>query len=289
MAEQQYLQIDLSQWQQVGEGGNGKTYINSTRPDVILKVNSARLSTLEAVRKEYEVSKAVGSLGIPVPRMQDMVRVGDAYATISERIVGKQSLSRICHDHPENIEEMAQLLCDKGKQLFATPCKTDFFPSRRQQMMQALDGATFISKKTRLKIRAFAETIQDSDHCVHGDFQMGNLIQAGDKCYWIDLDRFAHGDPMFDIGHLYLVCMVYSTMKQARELFHMEEDQLHRFWDAFAAAYTGKKDHAEFDHLAGKYAALDIILRTIFVRPTFLEKLFFKMHITRLVKNFYNR
>lgn len=284
-----YPQIDLSQWQQVGEGGNGKTYINSAQPDVILKVNNARLSTLEAVRHEYEVSKAVGSLGIPVPRMHDMVRVGEAYATISERIVGKQSLSRICHDHPERIEEMASLLSEKGKQLFATPCKTDFFPSRRQQMMQALDGATFLGKKTLQKIRDFAETIQENDYCVHGDYQMGNLIQAGDKCYWIDLDRFAHGDPMFDIGHLYLVCMVYSSMKQARELFHMEEDQLHRFWDAFATAYTGQSDHSEFDHLTGKYAALDIILRTIFVKPTFLEKLFFKMHINRLVKQFYEQ
>ena len=284
-----YPQIDLSQWQQVGEGGNGKTYINSSQPDVILKVNNARLSTIEAVRHEYEVSKAVGSLGIPVPRMHDMVRVGDVYATISERIVGKQSLSRICHDHPERIAEMAGLLCEKGKQLFATPCKTDFFPSRRQQMMQALSGATFLGKKTLLTIRAFAETIQENDHCVHGDYQMGNLIQAGDKCYWIDLDRFAHGDPMFDIGHLYLVCMVYSSMKQARELFHMEEDQLHRFWDAFATAYSGQGDHSGFDRLAGKYAALDIILRTIFVAPTFLEKLFFKMHIKRLVKQFYEQ
>lgn len=283
-----YPQIDLSQWQQVGEGGNGKTYVNPAQPDVILKVNNARLSTLEAVGHEYEVSKAVGSLGIPVPKMHDMVRVGDVYATISERIVGKQSLSRICHDQPERIEEMAKLLCEKGKQLFSTQCKTDYFPSRRQQMMQALDGATFLNKKTLRKIRAFAQTIQEDDHCVHGDFQMGNLIQAGDKCYWIDLDRFAHGDPMFDIGHLYLVCMVYSAMKQARDLFHMEEDQLHSFWNAFAIAYSGKEDHTEFDRLAGKYAALDIILRTIFVSPNFLEKLFFKMHIKRLVKKFYD-
>ncbi|MBQ9185762.1 MAG: TIGR02172 family protein [Bacteroidales bacterium] len=282
-----YPEIDLSQWRQVGEGGNGKTYINPAQPDVILKVNNARLSTLEAVRKEYEVSKAVGDMGIPVPKMHDMVRVGDGYATISEHIVGKKSLSRICHDHPERIEEMARLLCERGKQLFATPCKTDYFPSRRQQMMQALDGATFLSKKTLQKIRTFAKTIQENDQCVHGDYQMGNLIQAGDRCYWIDLDRFAHGDPLFDIGHLYLVCMVYSSMKQAREIFHMEEDQLRRFWEAFATAYTEESEHAGFDRLAGKYAALDIILRTFFVKPTFLEKLFFRMHINHLVKQFY--
>jgi hypothetical protein len=47
-----YQQIDLSQWRQVGEGGNGKTYVNPAAPGEILKVNNARSSTLEAVQHE---------------------------------------------------------------------------------------------------------------------------------------------------------------------------------------------------------------------------------------------
>ena len=41
--------IDLTQWQQVGEGANGKTYVNPSTPDVILKVSNSRLSTRQAV------------------------------------------------------------------------------------------------------------------------------------------------------------------------------------------------------------------------------------------------
>ena len=125
MEQTSYPHIDLSAWTQVGEGGNGKTYENPSRPGVILKVNNARLSTLEAVKHEYDVSKAVESLGLPVPAMHEMVRVGDVYASISELVPNKKSLSRICHDEPERIEEMARLLCQKGKELFATPCHTD--------------------------------------------------------------------------------------------------------------------------------------------------------------------
>ncbi|MEE3466679.1 MAG: hypothetical protein VZQ48_08095, partial [Candidatus Cryptobacteroides sp.] len=126
MEQTNYPHIDLSAWTQVGEGGNGKTYENPSRPGVILKVNNARLSTLEAVKHEYDVSKAVESMGLPVPAMHEIVRVGDVYATISQLIRNKKSLSRICHDEPERIEEMARLLCQKGKELFATPCHTDF-------------------------------------------------------------------------------------------------------------------------------------------------------------------
>ena len=283
----EYRNIDLSAWIKVGEGGNGVTYENPSQSDIILKVNKPRLSCLDTVKHEYEVSQAVERLGLSTPKMYEMVRVGDAYATIAQRIKHKKSLSRICHDEPERLDEMAALLAQQGKQLFATPCDTTFFPSRREQMLQAIDKATFVSREHRQLLRRFAESIPENDHCVHGDFQSGNLIMAEGVCYWIDLDRFAHGDPMFDIGHLFQICKVYSSMKQVQDIFHMTQEQLLRFWDAFAKAYTGEEDHAAFDHLAGKFACLDVIVRTIFVSPSFAEKLFFGHFVRRLVKQYY--
>ena len=58
--------INLDDYRQIGEGGNGKTYVNSAVPGEILKVNHARLSTWEAVKREYDVSCAVAGLGIAV-------------------------------------------------------------------------------------------------------------------------------------------------------------------------------------------------------------------------------
>lgn len=287
MINENYPQMDLSQWQQVGEGGNGRTYVSPAAPGIILKVNNARLSTFDAVKHEFDVSKAVEALGLSVPHVYEIVRVGEAYATISQLVKDKKSLSRICHDEPERTEEMARLLCQKGKELFATPCNTGCFPNRKEQVLWAIDHADFASKKNRRIIRAFAEIIPEKTTCVHGDFQTGNIIRSGDSFYWIDLDRFAYGDPMFDIGHLFQICKVYAPMKQVQEIFHMTQEQFGRFWDAFAKEFTGKEDHSEFDRLAGKFACLDVIVRTYFVKPTFLEKLFFSMHVRKLVKGYY--
>ena len=287
MNHNQYSQINLADWRQVGEGGNGKTYVNPAAPGEILKINKPRLSTLEAVQHEYDISKAVAGLGLSVPEMYNIVRAGDAYGTISQLIKGKKSLSRICQENPERTEEMARLLCQKGKELAATPCNTEFFPSRKQQALLAVEKATYVSSKNKKTIRAFIETIPESTGCSHGDFQTGNLIQAREQLYWIDLDRFAYGDPMFDIGHLFLICHLYAPMKRVQDIFHMTQDQFQRFWDAFAREYTGKEDHSEFDARAGRFAALDVILRTVFQQPTFVEKLFFGVQVRKLLKSYF--
>ena len=283
----EYRVIDLSDWIQVGQGGNGTTYENPSQPDLILKVDKKQINTLEFVRHEFEVSKAVEALGLPTPKMREMVRVGDLYATISDRIKDKKSLSGICHDEPQRIEEMAQLMCRMGKDLFSTQCNTDFFTSRKGQLMRALDKVQFISRKNRQILKDFAQTIQDIKTCSHGDFNMGNLVLSGDKPIWIDLDRFGYGDPMFDIGHLYQICNVYAPMKQVQDIFHMTEQQLGLFWVAFAKAYTGQEDHSEFDCQAGRFACFDMILRYEFQKCSLLEKMFFGVYIKRLIKAFY--
>lgn len=292
--------IDLTQWQQVGEGANGKTYVarpqaapqcgytDGTNAGVILKVSNSRLSTLEAVRKEFDVSRAVHALGLATPEMKEIVRVGNAYGTISELIKPKRSLGRICCDNPERTEEMATLLCTRGKELFATPCDTGFFPSRKAHLLQALGRVQFVGRKTLSTLETFAQRIPDATTCLHGDFQMGNLILSGERHYWIDLDRFGYGDPMFDVGHLYMLCNVYSSMKAVQGLFHVTRDQFHRFWDAFARAYTGSADHADFDREAARFACFDVILRYAYDKPNLPEKLFLSIFIHRLAKNFQN-
>ena len=283
----EYRKVYIKDYVQIGEGGNGKTYENPSEPDLILKVNKEGLNNLDFVKREFEVARAVENMGIKVPKMYEIVQVDDVYGTISQRIRDKKSLSRICHDEPERLEEMVKILCEKGKELFSTPCRTDLFPSRKRQVLKGIEITRFVRRKHLNKIRSFVETIPENDNCVHGDFQFGNIIKSGDDYYWIDLDRFAHGDPMFDIGHMFQICMIYSSLKQVQDIFHMTHDQLNRAWDIFAKSYTGKEDHADFDRLAAKFACLDVVVRQVFQKASLVEKIFFSIHIRHLVKKYY--
>ena len=282
-----YRQISLDGWVRVGEGANGATYENPADPDVLLKVNIGEFVGLEPMKVEFETSQAVARLGLPTPAMRELVKVGDAYGIVSERIKNKKSLFRLCHDEPDRIEEMAQLFCQYGKQLFATPCDTSRFRSRKEIALEGIRRATYLRRKDRKTLLQFMESLPENTHCVHGDFQPGNLIWTDGKCYWIDLGRFAWGDPMFDIGHLYMVCNVYARIQQARDLFHLTEAQLNAFWEAFAKAYTGQEEHADFDRKAALFGASDVVMRAVYgEKPSFIRKIFYRIQVHGAMKTF---
>lgn len=255
-----YRSIDISSWIQEGEGGNGKTYSHPDNPGVLLKVNKfANLNDEAAMKREVEMAQHVLALGLTTPKMYEIVRVGDCFGMTFERIQGKKSLARICADEPSRIGEIASLLAAEGKQLHATPCDIAFFPSRKELTLKAIDTVTFVDETDKQKMRDFVEELADETTCVHGDFQMGNLIVSGEgKPYWIDLGWFNHGTPLFDLGHLYLLCNVYSQFQALRDITHMTQEQLLAFWDAFATAYSGSAEHADFDARVARFAPLDV-------------------------------
>lgn len=285
MEQKEYKTVGLTSWVKVGEGGNGITYENPANPDVLLKVNQGSLNNLESIRQEFNLSREVAALGLPTPAMHEIVKVGEDYGMLVERIKDKKSLFRICHEQPERIEEIAKLFCRLFKQLTSTPCNTAFFPSRKQTALKGLETAAFVRRKDKALLRDFIGTIPETTGCVHGDFQPGNVILSGEKPYWIDLGRFAWGHPMFDIGHLYLSCVVYSKVKQTREIFHLEREQLLHFWDCFAREYTGQENHAEFDRDASRFAAVDMVVRAFYQKPTFAQNIFFYLVQRPLLKN----
>ena len=55
---------------------------------------------------------------------------------------------------------------------------------------------------------------------------------------------------------------------------------------AFAKEYTGQDDHAAFDAQAGRFAALDVILRNVFQKSNFIEKIFFGFYVHKLMKQY---
>ena len=285
MTQTKYSRIDLSAWKQVGEGGNGAAYINEAEPGILLKVNTND-SSEQTIREEYFTPKAVFEAGVPTPQMYEIVQVGDLYGVKCQSIQGKKSFARLCADDPSSIDayavQMAQLLKDFHAK---TVEDSEWVPSMKERMLKAAETTALVGGKTKERLIEFVKAIPESQHLLHGDLQMGNLILADDgKPYWIDLGRATHGIPQFDLGHFYLFCNIFSRTGRVQEIAHMTDKQMIQFWNAFAAAYNGPDNMDAFLSDCRKYAALDIILLGMIQKLSFSERFFLGTLAKKMLK-----
>ena len=262
---QTYRQIALQEWTLVGEGYNGQAFVSDAHPGVMLKMVRRELGVAHKVEQEFYASKAAYEMGLPVPEVYEIVRDGKDHGYLCQRIEGKKSMARQCADEPERIPELAARMADWGRALHALPTpQSEYVPSMKGLLLEALGKSPLLTEAQRERLTALASAMPDEQTCLHGDFQPGNLILAGEKHYWIDLGWLAHGWYMMDLAHLYKMMVEDSAIPQVQDLTHMSREQMIAFWEAFARAYTGTHDVEALNRELRPYAALDIV-RTFYL------------------------
>lgn len=230
--------IDLSEWQEFGEGGIGVSYSHKYDDSVILKLNNESWPMQKAV-DEFRHSKAVFDMGIPCPDVYEVVTDGKRYGFTCQRIKGKKSLSRLVSENPEKMEEYAAEFAALARELHSTPCNTDAVNDTLAIQKEYIDRCTLFSADVRAKLESiYADFDRGAKTCLHGDLHIGNLIVAGDRKYWIDLGNFSFGDPLMDISNMYLIGY-YLPTKMTEDLFHMSMRTYRRFFKIFLRHYYG--------------------------------------------------
>ena len=284
MEQTTYPQIELSAWKQVGEGGNGAVYVNDAEPGILLKVNTVDTSE-DTIREEFYTQKAVFDAGVPTPQMFEIVQVGEFYGIKCQNIENKKSFSRLCADDPSSIDaraiQMAQLLKEYHAKTIE---ESQWIPSMKERMLEAAQTTELVGGKTKERLIEFVKSLPESNHLLHGDLQMGNLIMANDKCYWIDLGRAARGIPQFDLGHFFLFCNIFGKKGRVQEIAHMSDKQLVQFWEAFALEYNGPEHMNAFIKDCRKFAALDIVLLGMVQKLSASERFFLGLLAKKMLK-----
>lgn len=227
--------LNISDWVQAGEGGTAFTYNHVSDDSIMLKLFKPEVPDGEA-KKEYDKSKAVEELGFNMPKAIDLVDLDGNIGIIYERINNKISFSRMITNDKNNISYCAKEMAIFGRKIHTTPCIPEYFPNYKDVMKEYISRVDFNTDINNM-LNKKVISIKDENTCLHGDFQMGNFLNANGKTYMIDLGNFAYGNHMFDIGSLYFTCKVIITEKEKIDLFHMPLDVLNDFFDIFAVEY----------------------------------------------------
>ena len=231
------LKISLDDYVLSGGGANGESYDHRSDPSVMLKLYFP--GKVQQPLDEMILARKVYELGIPTPEPGDYVVTEDGrYGIRFRRILGKKSYSRATADEPEKVAEFAGEFADMCKKLHETHVDTSLFQSVKERYFSLLKQNPFFTSSEKDKIGRFIVDVPDTDTALHGDLQYSNAIFAGDKRYFIDLGDFSYGNPIFDLGQVYLCCCL-SSEEFIQETFHLSKTLSRKFWDCFASAYFG--------------------------------------------------
>ena len=234
------IRISLDDYILSGGGANGESYDHKSDPSIMLKLYFP--GKIQQPLDEMKLARKVHDLGIPTPHPGDYVVTEDGrYGIRFQRIPGKVSYSRATGEHPENVRHYAEEFAQMCLQLHDTHVDTAQFENVKDRYHRLLNENPFFTAEEKDKLGRFIDSVPDADTAIHGDLQFSNAIFTPDQQrYFIDLGDFCYGNPLFDVGMVYLCCCL-SNESFIRETFHMDKATSIRFWECFAPAYFGKE------------------------------------------------
>ena len=241
-------------------GYNGESYDHKTDPSIMLKLYFQ--GKIEQPLSELILAKKVYSLGIPSPEPGEYVVTPDGrYGILFHKITDKKSYARACGDNPGDVARYAGEFAGMCKILHSTHVDVTAFENVKDRYYKLLEDNPFFTTAQKDKIARFISDAPDDDTAIHGDLQFGNIIFTPEgKRYFIDLGDFCYGYNLFDIGMIYLCCILNED-SVLRDTYHMEPETAVRFWECFAPAYFGQdRPLSDINELIRPYAGIKTLV-----------------------------
>lgn len=170
----------------------------------------------EAILYEYEITKQIASLGIPVPQVKELVEIEGRLGIIFEYIQGQPLLQKMV-ENPLELDDFAELLADIHVMLhsFEVPADEGSKHFRRQKEVLAsnIQRAAQLSSDEKNAIQYCLEELANGNRVCHGDFHPDNVM-VGHKRWVIDWTDGMIGNPAGDIARTFLL-LRYGTLPDA--------------------------------------------------------------------------
>lgn len=235
--------IDINDYEESGDGYTATSY-NHKDGRRMMKLYAEYMPISEPER-ELRMAWAIMDLGIRIPKAYRMVTDGKRVGVEFERIRDKRSYARAISQEPEKLETLTAEFARQCRALHAIPCNTRVFTAAKDHFKAVIAASKDFDAAQKARMTAFVDSVPDAHTCLHGDMHIGNLIMADGRSWWIDLADFRYGDPRFDLGMLYFVCIGNESDELAQKLFHISHAQMVQVWDVFVRTYYGPEADPE--------------------------------------------
>ncbi len=259
--------INLEDYIQTGEGGTALTYTSKDGKTLAKLYNPG--FEADRAKDEFLTARMVFEMGIPTPEPYRLVTDGERLGGEYELIKGKRSFARIISQEPERLEEISLEFARMAKELHAVKADTTRMRSFKQEIVRFYQEKDVIPKDYSQRVLDFLEKVPESEYCMHGDLQIGNIISDGRRKLWIDVGLFTYGVPEWDLSTVYEFSHL-TNAEMTDFLFHVTPETLAAQWDIFLPAYLGTTDPQRIDEAIRR------------IRPYVATKVPFMLYIANL-------
>ncbi len=159
---------------------------------------------LDSVRHEFENSKLLHTLDIPIAKSYELVTYEGRHGIVYDRIDGESMLDILLQT--EDVKKQATALALLHKRILAHQLPSAF--SLKSILKSNIERANQLGAQWKAKLITVLDELPGGNCFCHGDFHFGNVIVNRKEYYIIDYMNICHGPEYGDIARtVYLLEM----------------------------------------------------------------------------------
>ncbi len=178
----------------IGEGNTAEVY--AWKEGWILKLFRKGFSR-GGIEKEYRVSKEVERLGMPIPKVGELMEYHGRTGIMYERIHG-ESLLKLVSTKPWIAGRAAKQLAKTQYNIHQ--CRAEGLTSYKEELEWNISHAGALSEEEKQTVLRYLDRLPQGTSLCHGDFHPGNIIKAADGYIVLDWMTAASGSPGMDVA-----------------------------------------------------------------------------------------
>ncbi|SCW33077.1 TIGR02172 family protein [Ruminococcaceae bacterium YRB3002] len=233
----------------LGKGGNGAVY--RLDDETIVKVYFGNRSSREKIEQNRKVTRDAFVQGVPTMIAFDMVKVGEDYGVIYEKI-NARAMNQEIIANPDRIEEYAKLIADTLKKLHSTEFEPGSLPDSKDRCRADIDAtfnAGFYTQAEKDRLYRLVDDIPGRNTFVHQDFHPGNMMYQNGEILLIDVDDAGIGHPVLDLSSMYLVYVTAAKTQWKSTDMGLTKKQFATLWDIIVRKYFNTDDPKEISEI----------------------------------------
>ncbi len=186
--------------QRIGEGNTAEVFLWGDND--ILKLFRKGMPMV-AIEQEYRSSKAVEELGLPTPKVKDMLEYEGRTGIIYEKISG-ESLLKLLTTKPWSVGRIAKTVAKLHYAIHQQ--RAQGIPDCVEELRWKINHVESLSQGEKEEVLKVLELLPKGNSICHCDYHPGNIIQSNNRCVVLDWMTATAGRPAFDVARtMYLI------------------------------------------------------------------------------------